>query len=306
VAGRGNSPCDRRRRRLARRDSRDFGGDGFARRPRRRARAHCGCIRIDLLAFLGTEQLPLGAQVVFDGRVAAVAWFGSLLVGIALAVPSSGSTCAGTSPWPSNRNPAAGPLATPRNACARDSSSRKSPSPSFFWRRQSAGRQSAAGARRFTGLPARKRPFRPAFPARHPLSNKPDRLAFAERLLGELRAQPGVAAATISTSAPFIRSADVDRSVVTVEGVVAKPGDSLRAHTWSGIVGDYGTAFGIPLRAGRWLEASDQLSQQRVCVVDEAFARRYWPRATPSATGSRRTPPSRTTRPLPSSGSSEP
>ena len=34
-------------------------------------------------------------------------------------------------------------------------------------------------------------------------------------------------------------------------------------------------ALGIPLREGRFLEQAD--ADKRVCVVDEDFARRYWP-----------------------------
>jgi predicted permease len=237
-----------------------------------------GAFGIDLLTFLGTEELPLGAQVVFDGRVAAVAWFGSLLVGIALAVPII---------WFNLRQRLALALQSEsRGGTAGHTAQRLRQG--FIVAQIALAFVLLAGASLLGVSLRRVLAVSPGFQPEHVLSgrlslpdiryrNKPDRLAFAERMLGELRAQPGVAAATISTSAPFIRSADVNRSVVTVEGMVAKPGDSLRAHTWSGIVGDYGTAFGIPLRAGRWLEASDQLSQQRVCVVDEAFARRYWP-----------------------------
>ena len=41
---------------------------------------------------------------------------------------------------------------------------------------------------------------------------------------------------------------------------------------------DYFLAFGIPPREGRFLNAEDSRRPERVCVVDEDFARRYWPR----------------------------
>ncbi len=61
-----------------------------------------------------------------------------------------------------------------------------------------------------------------------------------------------------------------------VEGVELKPGDSIRAHyTCRG--GDYWSALGIPLVEGRFLEDADNHRKPHVCVVDEAFAKRYWP-----------------------------
>ena len=43
--------------------------------------------------------------------------------------------------------------------------------------------------------------------------------------------------------------------------------------------------MGFSLRAGRFLTAADSRRSERVCVVDEDFARYYWPNA--SAIGQR-------------------
>jgi predicted permease len=50
-------------------------------------------------------------------------------------------------------------------------------------------------------------------------------------------------------------------------------------HTASGITAGAGLfeTLGIPLRRGRFLNASDRVGTEHVVVVDEAMARRYWP-----------------------------
>ena len=46
-----------------------------------------------------------------------------------------------------------------------------------------------------------------------------------------------------------------------------------------GVAGDYFRTMGFSLRAGRFLTADDSRRPERVCVVDEDFARHYWPDA---------------------------
>jgi predicted permease len=102
----------------------------------------------------------------------------------------------------------------------------------------------------------------------------PARLAFIERLLRELQTQPGVISAGINSSMPM---SDNDNNAVSIEDHIAQPGDSLQAHYTAGTGGNYWQAMGVPLREGRFLEEADNHRDQRVCLVDEDFARRYWP-----------------------------
>src|SRR5439155_21110942 len=103
----------------------------------------------------------------------------------------------------------------------------------------------------------------------------PQRLAFIERLLGELRGRPGVMFAGINTALPM--SGNGDNNAVVVEGHVPQPGESIQAHYTAGSGGAYWQAMGVPLREGRFLEEADNHRDHRVCVVDEDFAKRYWP-----------------------------
>jgi predicted permease len=100
-------------------------------------------------------------------------------------------------------------------------------------------------------------------------------LAFTERLVSELRHQPGVLAAGVANNIPF--SGHNGKSAATVKGYVLPRGESLRGHYSYGVGGDYFQAMGLSLRAGRFLTSADSRRAVRTCVVDEDFARHYWP-----------------------------
>jgi predicted permease len=110
-----------------------------------------------------------------------------------------------------------------------------------------------------------------------PWKNYPDdatRLAFVERLLPAVRALPGVAHAAISYDPPFTDGgAD---GAIQVESYEPKPGEVTHGHYLSAATAEYWSALGIPLLRGRFLEDADNHRSQRVCVVDQDFARYYW------------------------------
>ena len=100
-------------------------------------------------------------------------------------------------------------------------------------------------------------------------------VGIVDRLLESIRQQPGIAAAGTITNIPL--SGDSGKTAVTPKDYVPPPGQSLHGHYSYGVNGDYFTALGIPLREGRFLTSADSHRPERVCVVDEDFARRYWP-----------------------------
>src|SRR5581483_6713494 len=238
-----------------------------------------GAFGVDLLSILGTNGLPLGAQVTFDGRVAAVAWLGSLLVGAALAVPII---------WFNLRQPVALALQSGSRGGTSGRAAQRLRQ-SFIVAQIALAFVLLAGAGLLGVSLHRVLAVSPGFQPEHVFAGRlslpgnrykdtTSRLDFEQRLLSELQAQPGVESVAATTAVPFTPEAVTNSSVVTVEGYAARPGDSIRAHRCFWINGDFGSTLGIPLRAGRWLEAADQSSRQRVCVVDEAFAQRYWPK----------------------------
>jgi ABC-type antimicrobial peptide transport system permease subunit len=69
-----------------------------------------------------------------------------------------------------------------------------------------------------------------------------------------------------------------NKSAATVKGYRLQPGETLHGFYSYSVGGDYFTALGFSLREGRFLTAADSRRAERVCVIDEDFARRYWPR----------------------------
>lgn len=100
-------------------------------------------------------------------------------------------------------------------------------------------------------------------------------LAFHERLMSETGRQPGVVAVGLINNAPL--SGNDGKSAVKVVGHVLQPGETLRGHYGYYVAGDYFRALDIPLKAGRFIGTADSHRAERVCVVDEDFARAYWP-----------------------------
>ncbi len=100
--------------------------------------------------------------------------------------------------------------------------------------------------------------------------DKADRVrAFVAEVHDAMAALPGVATASLSTALPL---AGNEHRAFTAEGSDTAP--TSTAATW--VDGDYFTTFGIHVVRGRPLGAGDSQDAQRVAVVNEALARRYW------------------------------
>lgn len=115
-----------------------------------------------------------------------------------------------------------------------------------------------------------------------PASSYPDgdsRRLFSDRLLRELRALPGVRAASVTNILPF---GGVDNSSVIVpEGYELSPGESLLAPHAVIVGPQYFETLGIPLITGRLFDESDDAGTQRVIILDEWLAQRYFPNENP-------------------------
>ncbi len=103
----------------------------------------------------------------------------------------------------------------------------------------------------------------------------PERLAFFHRLLDQVRALPGVAAAGATTNIPFGSSRS--DSVAWPEGWTPAPGQSFVSPYQIRASPGYFETMGIPAVAGRTFDGSEVTGSEPVVIVDEQLAGRFWP-----------------------------
>jgi len=101
----------------------------------------------------------------------------------------------------------------------------------------------------------------------------PRRYPLFQRLLERVRAVPGVRAASYSKSGLFLGSRSSGH--VEVEGYTAEGGDGVRS-VWDHVGPDYFSTLGIPMLLGREITQRDQPSTNKVCVINQAFARQFF------------------------------
>ena len=238
---------------------------------------------IQLLRGLGADRLPLGSRIVFDARLALVGLVAAIVMGIVFALPVA---------WFHLRRHVG-------NALQLESRGGTSGHGAQILRHSFIISQIALAFMLLVGAGLlglslqRVMAVSPGFQSDHVLTgqillpwanySEAARLTFVESLMDKIGHLPGVLSAGVVNNVPF--SGNIGKSAATVMGHVLRPGESVRGHYSYGVASDYFRAMGFSLRAGRFLTADDSRRSERVCVVDEDFARYYWPHA--SAIGQR-------------------
>ncbi len=231
---------------------------------------------IRLLALLGADRLPLGSQIAFDTRLALVALTGAIALGVVLTVPVALFNLGG--------NLLNSLQSETRGGTASRAAQRLRHS--FIVAQIALAVVLLSGAGLLGLSLQRAAEVSPGFQPDHILTgqisltgknypNAATGLAFTERLTELVTSKPGVVAAGVTNNMPF--SGYSGLSAATVKGYVPPPGESMRGVYSYGVGGDYFGAMGMSLRAGRFLNSADSRRAERVCVVDEDFARHYWP-----------------------------
>jgi predicted permease len=98
---------------------------------------------------------------------------------------------------------------------------------------------------------------------------------FVAGLLERVRAIPGVAQAGATDALPLTDHNNA--SSLAVEGYNPATGELPPVPRWSNIDAGYMPAMKIPLRAGRYFSEGDAADTQKVAIVDEVLARKYFP-----------------------------
>jgi predicted permease len=104
--------------------------------------------------------------------------------------------------------------------------------------------------------------------------NAPAR-ALISTLMDKLTATPGFRHVGAATYLPFGNSRN--SSVVMIAGRPLAPGENPPVPGWNMVNSGYFSAMGIPLLQGRGLSESDGPDSEKVMVIDEFLAKKYWP-----------------------------
>lgn len=249
----------------------------------------CGWLGVRLLPVLGIAQLPMGGQIVFDKRIALAGFLGALAAGAVLAVPVL---------WLSLRHQISRALGSDsRTSTASHAAQRLRHS--FVAIQMALSFVLLAGTGLLMVSLKRTMELSPGFQVEQTMTGhistlhtryltetaRQDRATFANNLVSELGALPGVSAAGITTTLPLhVVVKDIEKNAMSPVGSVQEFNEGVPAFMpyTHGVTGDYFQAMGITLHAGRFFDdmaASD--ANDRACVIDRAFAERHWPDENP-------------------------
>jgi predicted permease len=226
-----------------------------------------------LLQVLGANRLPLGAHIAFDGWLASIGLGGSVALGVVIAMPIA---------WFNLRSHLANALQSESRTGTINRATQRLRH-GFIVAQIALAFVLLAGAA-LLGLSLKKAmAVSPGFRPDHILTGEctvswdlqRERIGIVDRLLESIRQQAGITATGTITNIPL--SGDCGKTAVTPKGYVPPAGQSVHGHYSYAVHGEYFSALGIDLREGRFLTSADSHRAERVCVVDEDLARRYWP-----------------------------
>lgn len=103
---------------------------------------------------------------------------------------------------------------------------------------------------------------------------------FADRLLEEIRREPGLEEAALTSFLPFATGNHMFGILMNGQKMEERRAGMPMANLRS-VSPDYFRVLGIPLLRGREFSGADHERAPLVCVINETMAKRYWPNANP-------------------------
>jgi predicted permease len=100
-------------------------------------------------------------------------------------------------------------------------------------------------------------------------------MEFDRQLVAKLAALPGVETVALTSRLPLVFESE--STSVKPEGYVPQPNESMETQD-AAVTPNYFRTLQIPIVKGRDFTLEDNMKSQRVAIVSEAFAARYWPR----------------------------
>jgi putative ABC transport system permease protein len=113
--------------------------------------------------------------------------------------------------------------------------------------------------------------------------NEPERRLFYERVLDELRRLPGVESASASMCTPVV--GQCWGSVYLVSDRPVPIPSELPSGPFNMVEASYFQTMRVPLKEGRFFDATDTPTSTPVVVINETMARKWWPQESPLGKG---------------------
>jgi predicted permease len=107
----------------------------------------------------------------------------------------------------------------------------------------------------------------------------PKLVAFTTASVERMRTLPGVTGAGATNWIPM--NGNNNDSVILAEGYQMKPGESLISPSVATVTAGYFEAMGARIARGRFFDEHDTPTSQKVVIVDERLAKRFWPNQDP-------------------------
>src|SRR5690348_1048721 len=99
---------------------------------------------------------------------------------------------------------------------------------------------------------------------------------FLQALLPRVQALPGILTSSLAIAVPFDYTFDLGK-ILQIEGYQPPKGQPSPAARYNAVTPQYFSTLRIPIIRGRAILDSDTQTSQRVAVINEAMAEKYWP-----------------------------